>query len=306
MMNKTPPSWIKPDGSVDFSDLDDFDAIPTQPAKTPDPEMERNMREFGAAKSTSSLARFPCRSCNGSGKFVSWSGRIVGACFKCRGLGYTKTDPTVLAARREKAATKRAAAARDVRDQANAFLDSRTDIKSWLEYGCQRQDGFAQSLNESLFKYGAWTPNQLAAVERSLVRIAERRAERAKAEAVTATDPNALDLSTIPSGMYAVPGGDTRLKLRINHPTKGKWVGWVFVDDGAEYGSRQKYGAQKPGGRYTGKLVEQLRVILSNPIEASGAYGRLVGVCGICGRKLEDEQSVAFGIGPVCRAKFGA
>lgn len=304
MENKQPPSWIKPDGSVDFSDLDDFDAPAAKTTELTEEQKQLN-RDFGNHKTTSSTPRFPCGSCGGSGIFHSWTGRAVGKCFKCKGTGYTRTDPVKLAQQRAKAAQKKMQREQEKIDQVCAFLESRPDIKEWLEYGCRKQDSFAQSLQASLNQYGAWTPNQLAAVERSLARIAERRAERAKAEAAVATDPNALDLSGIPSGMYAVPGGETRLKLRINHVTKGKWLGFIFVDDGAEYGARQKYGMQKPGGKYVGKLVEQLRTIAANPMEASAAYGRLVGVCGICGRKLEDEQSVAFGIGPICRAKFG-
>ena len=42
--------------------------------------------------------------------------------------------------------------------------------------------------------------------------------------------------------------------------------------------------------------------ILADPKAAMVAYGKLVGKCGKCGRKLEDADSVAAGIGPVCAA----
>lgn len=113
-----------------------------------------------------------------------------------------------------------------------------------------------------------------------------------------------LDLSSVPSGTYAVPGGDTRLKVQIDNVTTGKWAGWVFVKDGAEYGQSQRYGSQRPGSLYSGKIEEALRTIAADPKAAAAAYGHITGRCGRCNRMLEDEQSVARGIGPVCWGKF--
>lgn len=113
-----------------------------------------------------------------------------------------------------------------------------------------------------------------------------------------------LDLSHVPSGTYGVPGGDTRLKVEIDNVDKGKWAGWVFVKDGAVYGEGKRYGKQAPGGSYQGEIVEQLRAIAADPMEAAAVYGRLTGRCGLCGLPLEHEDSVARGIGPVCAKKF--
>ena len=112
-----------------------------------------------------------------------------------------------------------------------------------------------------------------------------------------------LDLSELPAGRYAVPGG-TRLKLRVDKPETGEWAGWVFVKDAAEYGAGRRYGRQKPGGRYEGDVVEELRAIAADPFAASVAYGLLTETCGVCGRPLADKASVEAGIGPVCRERF--
>lgn len=114
-----------------------------------------------------------------------------------------------------------------------------------------------------------------------------------------------VDLSALPNGMYAVPGGDSRLKLRVEHG-EGKWAGFVFVKDGAVYGEGKRYGMQKPGQSYRGQVQDALRVIVADPMAASAAYGKLTETCGVCGAHLENEESVAFGIGPVCRKKFAA
>ena len=119
-----------------------------------------------------------------------------------------------------------------------------------------------------------------------------------------APEQDSIDLSDLPSGRYAVPNGDTRLKVQVKHGTD-KWDGWIFVSDGAHYGDRTNYGSQRPGSTYQGKIREQLKAILADPREAMVAYGHLTGTCGRCGRILEDEQSVALGVGPVCAGKLG-
>ena len=120
-----------------------------------------------------------------------------------------------------------------------------------------------------------------------------------------AEEPEGLDLSGLVPGYYAVPGGDTRLKLAISHgKAGGKWEGFTFVKDGAEYGSQERYGMQRPGQRYRGKVQDALAIILADPKAAMVAYGKLVGRCGACGTLLENEDSVAAGIGPICASKF--
>lgn len=127
--------------------------------------------------------------------------------------------------------------------------------------------------------------------------------EQAAAAAPTA----GLDLSTLPAGRYAVPGGDTRLKVQVDKPSRGNWKGHIFVRDAAVYGQGRRYGSQKPAPyRYQGDIVEELEAIMADPAAAMAAYGHLTGTCGRCYRHLEDETSISLGIGPVCRAKLAA
>lgn len=128
--------------------------------------------------------------------------------------------------------------------------------------------------------------------------------EKPAEEAPKELGPDDIDLSGLVPGYYAVPGG-SRLKLGISTGRKGgRWEGHWFVKDAAEYGLGAKYGMQRPGSGYQGKVKDELRTILSDPKAAMVAYGKLVGVCGACGRKLEDEASVAAGIGPICAQKW--
>lgn len=128
---------------------------------------------------------------------------------------------------------------------------------------------------------------------------------RRNGRAAAPAPESALDLSELLPGMYAVPAGSTRLKVRVSHGgDAGRWAGFIFVNDGAEYGAGTRYGMQKPGEMYRGQIEDELRAILADPKAASAAYGQLVGRCGVCGRRLEDEDSVARGIGPVCAERF--
>jgi hypothetical protein len=125
------------------------------------------------------------------------------------------------------------------------------------------------------------------------------------APAAPAKPATGLDLTDLPAGRYAVPGADTRLKVMVQKPDKGKWAGWVFVKDAAEYGEGRRYGSQRPGQSYKGDIRNHLETILSDPAAAMAKYGEITDHCGYCGRKLEDKDSVERGIGPVCIKKLG-
>jgi hypothetical protein len=131
------------------------------------------------------------------------------------------------------------------------------------------------------------------------------KARKAAAAPANGVEVAGLDLSEVPNGMYAVPGGDTRLKVQVKAVTKGKWEGWIFVSDGAAYGEGQRYGSQKPGQAYQGKIEAALATIASDWGAAAAEYGRITSTCGFCSRPLETEESVAAGYGPTCAERHG-
>lgn len=135
-------------------------------------------------------------------------------------------------------------------------------------------------------------------------------------EAKPAAPDSGIDLTSLPRGSRGMlrvadprhitdpDSQPSRLKLRIDQPNTGKWAGWVFVKDDAEYGYGQRYGKQAPGRSYIGDVEDILARIIADPTNALAAYGQLVGSCGICGRRLEDQDSIDRGIGPVCFGKL--
>jgi hypothetical protein len=106
---------------------------------------------------------------------------------------------------------------------------------------------------------------------------------------------------------FAVPGGDTRLKLRVQfqRDRATKVLRTIWVNDAAVYGHGKLYGRQPVPGQYSGAVTEELEAILKDPVAAIVRYTELTGKCGICNRPLEVESSVARGIGPVCAGKLG-
>lgn len=97
-------------------------------------------------------------------------------------------------------------------------------------------------------------------------------------------------------GRYAVPGEDGKLHFYIVE--QGEKPGSIVLS--VQASSREH---ELPFGRAKRAILEK---IAGDPLAASAAYGRELGVCGVCGRALTDEDSRAFGIGPVCRRKLGA
>jgi len=258
---------------------------------------------LGTGQNEATTARYEesCHKCRGSGLFRGYSGRIVGDCFACKGKGklYYKTSPETRQARKDYSAKRKAKKATEKAAALASWSDEHATEVAYLKARAGRWN-FADSLLENLGKFGSLTPGQLAAVRKCMDKDAE------KAAAAKVAPDTGLDLSGVPSGLYAVPDGETRLKLRIARPRKpSNWHGYIFVSDGAEYGSRTNYGRQAPGQSYSGKCIEQLRAVATDPAAAMAAYGHLTGTCGKCGRKLEDEESVARGIGPVCAKKMG-
>lgn len=291
---------------LDFSDLDELpgpqhlkgaEALPTNDLiAAPISYQERTLKS-----TTRQRVKHACGRCNGTGSYRGYG--FTGQCYRCHGAGFILRAASYEAnkAKRERAKLREAAeyAEREIaRRQANIdqFKARHPDLSTWLIVNAN--DDFAQSLRESVANYGNLSVAQEACVRRQLGTY----------QAPTTTSPlqSDLDVSSL-RGYYAVPDGETRLKLCVRHPgAQSKYHGWIFVDDGAAYGQRQNYGKQAPGGKYRGKVQEQLRAILADPLAAQMAYGRLTGVCGHCGRTLEDAESVAAGIGPICAGKLAA
>lgn len=107
---------------------------------------------------------------------------------------------------------------------------------------------------------------------------------------------------TMPPGRYALNEerhGEWRF-YQIDKPTVGRWAGYTFIKRliGAP-GDYQKVDMPQ------GERNRVLAIIENVPRQASIAFGKQSGTCGICSSPLTNAESLAAGIGPKCRAKAG-
>lgn len=113
----------------------------------------------------------------------------------------------------------------------------------------------------------------------------------------------AANAGKIRAGYYSIDGK----RYKLDAPTDGKWSGWLFLKTGSDYWEQNAIAVRKPDGEFTPRTSEHgkqvLALIIADPIQAMLDYAAITGVCGVCGRKLEDPVSVAIGIGPICLNK---
>lgn len=293
---------VKRDGT-DFSDLNaDLDAERTAEAVASGEGPGAFQAFYGDHKAPEGCI---CPKCKGCGRFRV-QGRFQsfdkGPCFTCGGTGSISTEKAKALATRE---TNRVTRERQQAEARAEWVTRHQDVIAWI----RKRDGyssFATKMSNILGEGKSLSIGQVEAIRRIIAEDAARQQQHATHVAAAAPAGSGVDLTHVPAGRYAVPNGDTRLKVLVRKPeAPGKWAGWVFVSDAAEYGQRQKYGSQAPGKSYSGKIVAEMRAIAADPKAAAIAYGKLTGTCSICGRPLENEESVARGIGPICAEKMG-
>lgn len=265
-----------------------------------------------------------CPKCHGTGRFHSWGGRDLGACFNCKGVGKLtfKTSPESRAKSRVSNTAKAVNKAQQLIADVAAWKVAHPAATQWLssqvERGVQCSE-FAKSLWDALHKWGSLTDNQLAAVERSVAKAAERKAEReAAAPVVDATKIEqafaiAREKAARPGmmGMFEKP---LKLTSSVNNVTLSfrpgsigsQWEGMLFAktDDGKKVGHIKN-------GKFFRKFectdAEAVAVLdcASDPEKAVVAYAKAFSRCGVCGKGLLNDVSIARGIGPICASKFG-
>lgn len=100
----------------------------------------------------------------------------------------------------------------------------------------------------------------------------------------------------VPGGRYAIHLDDVTKFYRVRKVTKGIYAGRTFVDVQA--------GDETYPVLNASKRAEILTAIAADVRAASARYGKALGACGVCGRTLTDEVSIAKGIGPVCEKRL--
>jgi hypothetical protein len=251
-----------------------------------------------------------CPACKGRGKFVSWGGRVLGDCFKCKGKGQRsfKTAPDDRAKARAYTAARKE---RSAEANLEAFAQSRPELAAWLEAKAPTF-AFAASMRDAVKQWGSLTEKQLAAVERLAAQDAAR-ATQAQARRVD------IDASQITEAFdNARATGLSRIKVRLTSPDGHTFIvspagatssnaGALYVksDDAGDYLGKIVDGSFHPVRACDDERRDAFVAVAADARAAAVAYGRLTGSCSCCGRELTDPNSVSQGIGPICAGKMG-
>ena len=270
-----------------------------------------------SANATSSVTfEEKCPDCRGSGVFRSYTGRVVGDCFKCKGKGVRRFKTT--AEQREKArkaaAAKREQQAAEAYASAVAWLAANPAERDWLLEGKLRGFDFAISMYDALQKYGHFTERQEAAVRNAAAKSAARKAQWAAEKAAREEGAAVLSMAKIREGFANAIQHLKRPKLRIADvqfslaPAHGRNAGCIYV-------------VRASDDTYLGKITPENKFLTSrdctqtdsdtvarvaaDPAAAAEAHGHQYGQCSCCGRELTNPESVARGIGPICADRWG-
>ena len=266
---------------------------------------------------TQKIDRFEetCPACRGTGRFRSYAGRVVGDCFKCHGKGklFFKTSLENREKARASAARRRDSDAASKSDQAMAWLGANPAEAAWLRESCAKGFEFAISMNEALFKYGHFTERQEAAVRGAAAKSEARKAQWAAEKAARDANAADVDIGRIAEALAAAKASKLKWpKLRLADfvfspaPETGRNAGAIYVKD-ADGG----YLGKIADGKFTRSCIctdaleAGILAAAADPHAAAVAYGHQTGSCACCGRELTNAESVALGIGPICRDKWG-
>lgn len=201
---------------------------------------------------------------------------------------------------------RRAKAIENKAAKQEAFLAEHADIAEWLK---DNSWSFAQSLVQSLIRYGSLTDNQIAAARRCIARDAERKAQRTAEAAERAAQAQPVNTTALEDAFAKASKRNRRIAL---------WIGSVRVKPAAKHPgvlyvvdrSTDSYLGKVTGGKFIpsrdGKAREaEMLAILADPKAAAVRHGKLTGACSVCNRTLTDPASIQAGIGPVCAENMG-
>jgi len=286
----------------DLPESDDLDAVLNAPLRAP-------VTTAPGGPANDGIHVENCSKCRGSGRFVSYTGRIVGRCFTCEGSGKQafRNSFADRAATRQKAATRKADR---VAEAAQDWAQENPVAAQWL---AAATSNFAASLREGLARYGSLTENQTLAILKCAAQDEERAAAKALEAARVAVEAPVVEQANALTGALqtALASGLKRPKLRFScfvaslAPASGKNPGAVYLKSGDEYLGKVANGRLQVAYGVAADTAAQLRDALVDPLAGAVAYGRQTGSCSCCGRELTDPVSIEAGIGPICAGRFG-
>ena len=258
----------------------------------------------------------PCKKCRGKGLFITFTGRVGGKCFACKGAGKFefKTSPESRAAAADQ---RHARKDRSEQSALEAFKAAHPQVAAWIEAEHLRF-AFAADMRAGILRFGDLTANQLAACQKLAYRAAakaEERIERIQNAPQVDTDGiDRLKEAFDKARAYAAAKGP-RLTIRNPKITIGGMTispakassanaGALYVKQGTEYLGKIMNGKFMAVSACTTAQRDQVLAFVADPAQAAKAYGQETGVCCVCNATLKSKWRLR-GIGPVCAEKMG-
>jgi uncharacterized Zn finger protein (UPF0148 family) len=255
-----------------------------------------------------------CPSCKGSGVFRSYSGRVVGDCFKCKGKGTLFFRQSL--EQREKAKAQRDARkereAQSAADQAAEWLEANPVEAEWLREPVKGDFTFHADMLASLIKYGSFTERQEAAVRNAAAKSAARKAQWAAERAERDANKADVEIDRIAVAFATAKASGLKFpKLRLDDFTfslasaAGRNAGAIYVKQDDLYLGKIADGKFTRSRDCDAATEARIVAVCADPAAAATAYGKRTGQCSCCGRELTNEESIARAIGPICASKWG-
>ena len=262
-----------------------------------------------------------CAKCRGTGRFTSYSGRVLGECFTCKGAGKLtfKTAPEVRAKGRARAAVKAEQKAVDKQAAIEAFRVEQPAVWAWFQENdrSDRPFEFATELYAKLLQYGSLNENQIGGCLRCIAARDAKRAERKAAAEATAPAVDAAGIDRLKTAF------DTAL---ADANERGLNLEKIKLTFGNIAVKPAKANSRNPGGlyayenrAYVGKIVDgrffatrecsqgttdTVLKLIADPEGTAKAYGQTTGTCCVCNATLRSDWKYK-GIGPICAEKYG-
>lgn len=272
-----------------FDDLEDDLPVAT-PAPTPKVYVEK------------------CSKCRGSGLWLAPTSLGHQRCTQCEGTGKKvfKSSPEDRLKARE-AARRNKAKRIEERAEFNLrkFTENHPKVAAWF---ADSTFPFAISLRDAVKKFGNLSDKQLDAaykcVDKMQQFVQNRELLKAEAKEVNVSVIQEVFTTALTKG-YKKPSlrlGDFRFSPA---PATGRNAGAIYVKKDGEYMGKVADGKFYRVATCDKETETQIVEAAATPKDTAIAYGRRTGCCAVCGRQLDNKESVERGIGPICAEKFG-
>jgi hypothetical protein len=268
-------------------------------------------------KSVNEYVTESCPKCNGTGRFVGYSGRDFGQCHACKGKG-KRTFKSTREQRVKAGAQREARKARTQTSNLTEFKAAYPVIYDWLLSAGRPGFDFPASMLAAVAKYGYLTEKQLATCERLSAQVVERKAQQqARIEAAPAVETAGIDRLKAAFDKAAAFTATKAKGLTVRSPKIT--IGGMTISPAKAHGKNPGALYVKDAGNYIGKVVDgkfvgtlnctpeqtdRVLKFIADPAEAAKVYGQETGVCCVCNAELRSEWRLR-GIGPICAEKFG-